>query len=483
MSASTAQPVIVWVRRAFRLADNPLWQAARSFDAPIIPVFILNEDPDQDWPIGGAAKWWLHHSLKDLSASLHKLESNLILDKRRSVVKGLLDLAKVTNAQAIVYDKRPEPDERHLEVELAERAPKSVQLVDLWTNVLLEPGEVKTGSGEIYRVFTPFWKKALQQLDPARPFGPPQSLPAPDSWPESLELEALELLPTLSWDKGFYESWEVGEKQAQQQLESFLTHVNDYNDGRDLPAINGTSRLSPYLHWGQISPRQIWHAVYDQAKSAAGRKGTGAYTYLSELGWREFAQQLLVEYPETTTQPLFEKYKAFPWREDKAAFKQWSKGQTGYPIVDAGMRQLWATGWMHNRLRMVVASFLVKDLLIHWVEGARWFWDCLVDADLASNTLGWQWAAGCGADAAPYFRIFNPVRQGERFDKDAKFIKRWVPELTHLEAKYVQQPWEKTSGYLKLKGIELGETYPAPMVDHKEAKDRALKALEKVKNQ
>jgi deoxyribodipyrimidine photo-lyase len=303
-------------------------------------------------------------------------------------------------------------------------------------------------------------------------------LVCPRKWPKSVDLAALKLEPTLDWANGFTAHWNLGEEGATRRLHRFINHgLKGYSRGRDHPAIDGTSRLSPYLHFGEISPHQVWDAV----QKPRSRSRQAVDRYCTELGWREFSHHLLFHFPHTPEQPLRKDFKAFPWIYDRRALWAWQRGRTGFPIVDAGMRQLWRIGWMHNRVRMIVASFLVKDLLIPWVQGAMWFWDTLVDADLGNNTLGWQWVAGCGADAAPYFRIFNPVSQGERFDPEGDYVREWVPELAKLPKKWIHRPAEAPPEVLAKANVEIGMNYPKPLVDHAEARQRALKAFEKVK--
>jgi deoxyribodipyrimidine photo-lyase len=330
-------------------------------------------------------------------------------------------------------------------------------------------------------VFTPFWKHCLTQPDPEPPRPAPSSLPAPNVWPRSARREELKLEPILDWAAGLRRAWQPGETGARLQLERFLkTALPTYSELRDRPDQPGTSRLSPHLHHGEISPREIWHALAERAATAL-QPAWRSSQFLTELGWREFAHHLLFHFPTTPEQPLRTEFRRFPWRKDAALLKGWQQGRTGYPIVDAGMRELWATGFMHNRVRMVVASFLVKDLLLSWTEGARWFWDTLVDADLAQNTLGWQWSAGCGADAAPYFRIFNPVSQGEKFDPQGAYVRQWCPELAALPDEWLHSPWEAPADVLASAKVILGRTYPEPMVNHTIAREVALEAFQRTK--
>jgi deoxyribodipyrimidine photo-lyase len=337
---------------------------------------------------------------------------------------------------------------------------------------MIEPDALATGQGKPYQVFTPYWKKFTATPRVPQPLDAPSRLNAAAD-PGGPPLEALELLPTIAWDRGLQEMWNPGAEAAKVLLQRFLKGPLERYDGeRDLPAIDGTSRLSPYLHWGEISPRRLWHVCH-------GRPG--AEPWLRQLVWREFAHQMLHHFPHTPEQPLREEFAAFPWDGDPALLPAWQKGRTGYPLVDAGMRQLWHTGWMHNRVRMVVASFLVKHLLLPWQEGARWFWDTLVDASLANNTFGWQWTAGCGADAAPYFRIFNPISQGQKFQA-SDYIRQWVPELKRVPDKLLHEPWTGSRAGLEQVGVKLGKDYPRPIVDHKQARQRALDSYQQMKS-
>ncbi len=352
-------------------------------------------------------------------------------------------------------------------------------------SLLFDPLEVRNKQGTPFKVFTPFWRHCLDR-EVAEPLGGgPRAWPSPATWPASDALADWGLLPTIPWDADFAGRWSPGEAGAKAALKRFVGEaMAAYADQRNRPAIAGTSRLSPFLHFGEISPRQIWAAV----RAAGAERGVfppngGAKVFLSEVGWREFAHHLLFHFPDTPSEPLRPEFKAFPWRSDSDGTlrRAWQRGRTGYPIVDAGMRELWATGWMHNRVRMIVASFLVKHLRLSWQDGAAWFWDTLVDADLASNTLGWQWTAGCGADAAPYFRIFAPVLQGEKFDPEGEYVRRWVPEIAKLPNRFLHKPWEAPASLRDHCGVDLGGNYPAPIVDHGEARDAALAAFKELR--
>ena len=472
-------PAILWLRQDLRLADHPALAAAIAHGGPVMPVFIWSPEEEGAWPPGAASRWWLQHSLASLAASLEKRGSRLIVCRGPSE-RTILELVKQTKADAVFWSRRYELTAIERDTRIKRTLQDAGLIAESFNSALLhEPWNVLTQQRQPYQVFTPFWKTCLARETPAEPLPTPRKLVAPDKWPHSLALDELELLPSISWDSGMREAWTPGEAGAAANLKRFLAAgLADYDEGRDRPAMAAVSQLSPYLHFGELSPRQVWHAVAARAAEQQGRIAKPAETYLKELGWREFAYHLLFHFPRTTDAPLREKFARFPWRHDAKVLRAWQRGRTGYPLVDAGMRQLWTTGWMHNRVRMIVASFLVKHLLIPWQSGAKWFWDTLVDADLASNTLGWQWTAGCGADAAPYFRIFNPVSQGEKFDAAGGYIRRWVPELAKLDEKWIHRPWDAPADVLQTAGVQLGKTYPKRIVDHDEARRRALAALE-----
>jgi deoxyribodipyrimidine photo-lyase len=463
---------LVWLRHDLRLADQPALQAAVQRGGPVIPVFVWAPEEEGGWPPGGASQWWLHQSLKALASDLEKLGSRLIIRRGDSLTE-LLTLAKETGADAVLWNRRYEPAITARDARIKEQLRAAGLAVESFNAALLhEPWTVANQSGKPFQVFTPFWKHCLAKPDPAPLLPAPKTLPAPVQWPRSLALRELGLEPNLKWAQGIHAVWQPGEAGAHVALKRFCRDAfTGYTANRNRPDLTGTSRLSPHLHFGELSPRQIWHVL----RSSAGVDWRGSQ-FLAEVGWREFAHHLLYHFPHTPTEPLRPEFKKFPWREDAAALKAWQTGRTGYPLVDAGMRELWTTGWMHNRVRMVVASFLVKDLLLPWQTGARWFWDTLVDADLAQNTLGWQWTAGCGADAAPYFRVFNPVSQGEKFDPQGDYVRRWCPELTHLPAKWIHQPWAAPESVLQAAGVWVGKNYPAPIVSHAIAREVALEA-------
>jgi deoxyribodipyrimidine photo-lyase len=453
------KPVIVWFRQDLRLSDNPALHAAAANGAPVLPLYVLDDTTPADCAWGGASRWWLHYSLLALDKSL---KGHLVL--RRGDAAGIIKaLAKETGAQAVLWNRCYEPVGSEQDRKLAEDLGEAGVAAETYNAALLhEPWDLKTKTGTPFRVFTPFWK-SMRALQVDEPLAAPRLSRFHEIRSDAIESWAL--LPTgLDWAKGF--DWTPGEKAAQAALYDFLDDVNDYGRGRDLPAKDGTSRLSPHLHWGEISPRQVWHTV------RAPHQGEGSETFLKELGWREFCAQLLFHNPDLPEKPLDKRFEQFHWRKSAKDFQAWTRGQTGIPIVDAGMRQLWQTGWMHNRVRMIVASFLIKHLGIHWREGERWFWDTLVDANLANNSANWQWVAGCGADAAPFFRIFNPVLQGNKFDPGGAYVRHFVPELKKVPDKYIHCPWEAP---------QPPANYPAPIVDLAAGRDRALKAFRALK--
>lgn len=471
------QPVIVWLRLDLRLADNPAFAAALKRGGAVVPVFVWSPEEEGEWPPGSASKWWLHQSLAAMAARLAEANSRLIL-RRGPTLETLRALAKEAGAAAVFWNRRYEPAiiVRDAKVQAA-LVTAGLEANSFNAALLHEPWTIQNQAGKPFRVFTPFWRHCLKQSDPAT-LPTPKHLPAPLRWPASLPLEHLGLEPKINWAKGFHSVWQPGEVGALSKLDRFLDDVFDvYSERRNRPDVAGTSRLSPHLHFGEISPRQIWHGLARRAsKSRIAVEKWRHSQFLTELGWREFAHHLLYHFPQTPTEPLRSEFKNLPWRKGAAGLRSWQKGRTGFPIVDAGMRELWATGWMHNRVRMIVASFLVKDLLISWQEGARWFWDTLVDADLAQNTLNWQWTAGCGADAMPFFRVFNPVSQGEKFDPQGDYVRRWCPELAKLPSDWIHQPHTAPAKILAVAAVEIGRNYPAPIVSHAIARERALEA-------
>lgn len=464
-------PAILWFRSDLRLSDNPALRGLCDLGRPIVPLFIFDEAGEGDWPFGAASKWWLHHSLKSLDGSLRGKGSQLVL-RKGDAEKVLSQLVEELGAKAVYWNRRYEPAvverDTHLKKKLAD---SGIEVKSFNGSLLQSPLSITNKSGSPFKVFTPFWKH-MRTLNTRETVEKPKRIASPNNWPQGDDLDDWKLLPTLDWDAGFYDEWEPGEAGAKKVLDSFSrSRVGSYSEDRDNPATNGVSRLSPHLHFGELSPNQIWSRLNLSEHEP----------YLRQVGWREFAHHLLFHFKDTADKPLRKEFERFPWKRNKRRLEAWQKGQTGYPIVDAGMRELWSTGWMHNRVRMVVASFLVKHLLQPWQDGARWFWDTLVDADLANNTMGWQWVAGCGADAAPYFRIFNPITQGERFDEGGAYTRKWVPELSKLPDRYLFQPWEAPESVLSHAGVKLGENYPKPIIAHKEGREAALAAYEKVK--
>jgi deoxyribodipyrimidine photo-lyase len=475
---------VVWFRNDLRLADNPALTAAVARGGPVIPLFIWSPEEEGRWPPGAASRWWLHQSLKRLEADFRKRGSRLIIGRGPSPEK-LQQVLKSTEADTVYWNRRHEPALVKRDRQVAQALRRAgVQVETFAGNLLFEPLQVASKEGKPYRVFTPFWKACRALGEPSAPLPISARWSSPERWPKSLEIDALELEPKIDWAAGFREVWTPGARGAFEQLERFrVAAFSDYARGRDRPDIVGTSRLSPHLHFGEITPRQLWHALSEEAGAGKSDRAAAAQRakFRAELGWREFAHHVLFHFPPTADRPLRDDFARFPWVRNSRAHKAWQRGRTGFPIVDAGMRELWTTGWMHNRVRMLVASFLTKDLLLSWREGARWFWDTLVDADLANNTLGWQWAAGCGADAAPFFRIFNPVLQGQKFDSEGVYVRRWVPELASLPLKFLQEPWKAPPDVLAAAGVRLGENYPRPIVIHAAARDAALRAFRSIR--
>jgi deoxyribodipyrimidine photo-lyase len=474
---------IVWFRQDLRLADNPALLAATARAGAVIPVYIWSPGEEGEWPPGAASRWWLHRSLTCLETKLASHGSRLIVRTGPSL-DVLRELVGATRATALFWNRRYEPPAvRRDALVQAALARDGVETQSHNASLLFEPDDVRTRSGGPYRVFTPFWAACLSRQEPDLPRDAPTNLVSPTRWPASLTVADLGLEPKVDWAAGLRSAWRPGEAGALTELKRLLgKSLSDYPLLRDRPDRRATSRLSPYLHHGEIGPRQIWHAVADAVSGprvggGAQGRASGAESFLRQIGWREFAIHLLHHFPHTPLRALRPDFDRFPWSRDRAILRRWQRGRTGYPIVDAGMRELWKSGWMHNRVRMIVASFLVKDLLISWNEGARWFWDTLVDADLANNTLGWQWVAGSGADAAPFFRIFNPETQGRKFDPHGEYVRRWVPELARLSDKWIHAPSKAPDVILRQARVELGESYPLPAVDHAAARVRALEVL------
>ncbi len=471
---------LVWFRRDLRLADNPALRHALEHHQRILPVYIHAPDEETPWAPGAATSWWLHHALAALVADLAKAGAPLLLRSGPSLAQ-LRELAADVGAAAVYWNRLYEPALIERDRVLKKALRDDGLIADSFNAaLLLEPWQLKTGGGGPYRVFTPFWRAATALLPQQAPLPAPRRIEPVQKPPRGLALEQLQLLPSIRWDAGLQKAWRPGEAGAQALLRRYCEDAAaDYGRERDLPAIDATSRLSPHLHFGEISPLQIMNRLRRLAAEET-RPGliAGTEHYLRELGWREFSHHLLFHFPHTPQRALNPKFDAFPWRKPRdyaADLRAWQRGRTGVPLVDAGMRQLWRSGWMHNRVRMIVASFLTKNLLIPWQEGARWFWDTLVDADLANNTQGWQWTAGCGADAAPYFRVFNPVLQSSRFDARGIYLRRWLPELGGLPERALHAPW--------LAGIPALSPYDRPIVDLALSRQRALEAYAGIRNE
>ena len=467
---------IVWLRRDLRLSDNPALAKALASHPRVLPVYIHAPEEEAPWTPGAASRWWLHHALADLT---EQLDGRLLI-RRGGALETLQVLIAETGAAAVYWNRLYEPAviERDKAIKQALRAAE-IGADSGNAGLLFEPWTVQNRQGKPFRIFTPYWKQLLAVGLPQRPI----AVPSVDSRLvtkaafralDAVPLDDLGLLPSIPWDAHMAETWHVTREGAEGRLEEFIeTDLRRYAQGRDLPARDQVSRLSPYLHSGQLGPREVV-AACRQIRQASE-------PFLREIGWREFAHHLLYHFPHTTDAAMDTRFDTFPWRDDDAQLQAWQCGRTGVPLVDAGMRQLWASGWMHNRVRMIAASFLTKNLLLPWQAGARWFWDTLVDADLASNSLGWQWTAGCGADAAPYFRVFNPVLQGEKFDKDGSYVRRWVPELARFPDTWIHQPWAAPEEVLAAAEVRLGDSYPRPLVDLKASRQRALDAWSQIK--
>ena len=471
----------MWFRRDLRLDDNPALQAAMTASGGSIICLYILEYLEGGRASGGASNWWLDKSLRSLSASLTAIGGKLIL-RRGPADSVLKNLIEETGAKSVFWNRRYDLTGREADTNIKTHLKDAgIEVESFNGSVLTEPWTQRTGSGGYYKVYTPYWRAVQANYEC------PDHLPAPSEIASidipSDDLDDWYLHPTNpDWSAGFDVFWEPGEAGAKNRLSAFLSGpVSDYDVHRNRPDLeSGTSGLSPHLAFGEIGPAQIWRAT--RSKVDAGEIDEhGARVFLSEVAWRDFSYVLLYHNPELATQNYKPEFDHLPWRDVSDDLEAWQRGQTGYPIVDAGMRQLWQTGWMHNRVRMIVASFLTKHLLIHWSHGEDWFWDTLVDADPAANSASWQWTAGSGADAAPYFRVFNPITQGEKFDETGDYVRKWCPELSDLPRKYLYQPWEAGPQILHQAGIKLGKTYPYPMVDHKTGRQRALDAYETLK--
>ena len=481
MTHSNDSPVILWFRDDLRLADQAALHAAVETGRPVVTAFILDDAAPGAWKPGGASRWWLHHSLAALGAALAERGGQLVL-RRGDAVAVIGELAEHFGAKEVFTGGTADPWARALDRRVAETL--GLTLHRMRTTTLFHPESVRTKSGGAYSVYTPFANACLALGGPKATVAAPKTL-RPAKVVASDRLADWGLLPARpDWAGGLRDTWTPGEAGAMERATAFMAHgLTGYAAGRDEPAGEGTSMLSPHLHFGEISPAQLWHMVH-QRPSSKGRE-----IFVRELLWREFCANLLWHNPSLPEQPLKPEFAKMPWRDDKAGLRAWQSGRTGVPIVDAGMRQLWRIGWMHNRVRMIVASFLIKHLMIPWQDGEAWFWDTLVDADLSSNAANWQWVAGSGADAAPYFRIFNPVLQGRKFDPHGDYVRHFVPELARLDAKYIHAPWEAPASVLGEAGVTLGDdggagggSYPVPIVDLAEGRARALDAYARIRS-
>ncbi len=480
-SKKEPNPVLLWFRKDLRLDDNHALHAAATSGRPVISVYIREPDASGCGPLGAAQQWWLHHSLAALQKALAALGGKLIL-RRGDALTALERLLADTGAEAVVWNRRYDPAGIAADTRVkAALRDKGIEANSFAGQLLHEPTRLRTGNGNHYKTYTPFWRAFEQSGEPPFPIDAPEKLLAPRHWPQSEQLDSWSLLPSKpNWASAFPQMWTPGETAAHEKLEDFIdAAIGGYAVDRDFPGKPATSLLSPHLALGEISPARIWHAT----RGLAGRIPTdNIVRFRKELAWREFCYHQLFHFPKLQTANWNDRYDDFPWHADAGLFDSWRRGQTGYPIVDAGMRQLWRHGWMHNRVRMITASFLIKDLLLDWREGEAWFRDTLVDADPAANAANWQWVAGSGADASPFFRIFNPVLQGEKFDPDGVYVRTFVPELASLDNKYIHRPFEAPEDVLRHAGVELGRHYPRPIVDHAVARQRALAAHASLKS-
>lgn len=493
----TERTTIVWFRNDLRTDDHrPLVHAQKR--GRVVPVFIhttvrLDHSSSEaakligrGEQLGGAAKWWLHHSLKSLDDSLTKLGSPLVI-RTGDPASVLNELCKEVNADQVMIHESREPHtcelDDQVDATLSElTGDESVELIRFQAELLWPIGSVLNGSGAPYKVYTPFWKEG-QNHEVTNPIKAPAGLTPPKNGPKnspkSESIDSLSLLPTIGWDKQFASRWTPGEPHAQKAFRAFFDDkVDDYNDNRNQLDELGGSALSASIRFGELSVRRLFQMLTQNPK---WEKNKGVLNFTKQLGWRDFGSHLLNHFPETVDSPFREQFASFPWSDNEEYLDRWKRGQTGYPVVDAAMRHLWAEGWMPNRARMIVASFLCKHLLISWTHGADWFMDTLIDADLGNNVMGWQWTAGCGADAAPYFRIFNPITQGTKFDPSGDYVRQWVPELAELPTNIIHSPWDAAPMELLSAGVTLGETYPHPIVEHRKARDAALEAFERIK--
>ena len=476
-------PVIYWYRQDLRLSDLPGLAEAVATGRPVLPVYILDDKTPSDWKPGAASRWWLHQSLAALSEQLSSIDGELVF--QQGDPSDLIPaLARETGATQVFCSGQYEPWAKGLESDLAGLFSRDGSELKVFPGALLcNPESVRNLSGLPYKVFTPFWRACRASGQPAEPVGPLGQSRWYKYPGQGLSLDQLGLLPAkFNWAADWDQIWQPGEQGASDRLRQFIADsLSGYGDGRDYPVRESTSRLSAHLHYGEISPSRVYHTVMGMKAMDASIDADGD-KFLSELGWREFSYYLLHNFPHLPEREFKSVFAKFPWAGSPEHYSAWTMGRTGYPIVDAGMRELYATGTMHNRVRMIVASFLCKHLMIDWRAGQRWFWDTLVDADLASNSCSWQWVAGSGADASPYFRIFNPILQSRKFDADGTYLRRWVPELSTLPDRYIHEPWTAPGEVLEAVNLRLGESYPLPIVDHSAARQGALTAYATLKD-
>ena len=472
----TDKTVILWFRQDLRITDNPALVAAAQ-SGRVVPVYIFDDSNAGSWRMGAASRWWLHQSLTELDQNL----GNQLQVCHGDPLQIIPELCASHNASAVFWNRCYAPWQLNRDKTLkSSLQDNGIEVNSHNGSLLWEPWHIAKQDGTPYKVFTPFFNKGcLTAQAPRSPLGQPDDLPLVETSQAESKISNLGLLPAINWAETIASTWQPGQHGAERQLRRFLDNgLAQYKQGRDFPALNAVSRLSPHLHFGEISPNQVWYSAQQEFQSR-GLEVNGEHFH-RELGWREFSYYLLYHFPSLPTANFQRKFDRFPWQDDEVLFESWCRGQTGYPIIDAGMRELWQTGYMHNRVRMIVASFLIKNLLIHWHKGAEWFWDCLVDADLANNSASWQWVAGSGADAAPYFRIFNPVTQGFKFDPEGNYVRRFVPEIARLPNKHLHDPSSAPDLVLKDAGIKLDETYPRAIVDLKETRERALAAFKEL---
>ncbi|MDX1949077.1 MAG: deoxyribodipyrimidine photo-lyase [Rickettsiales bacterium] len=476
---------LVWFRQDLRITDNPALKNAIENSKFTSAIYILDDEKKQKIrALGGASKWWLHYALQDLSNNLKENYNIDLIIRKGNPEEIIPEICAENNIEKLYYNRLYEPYYYKRDSEISDILSKQNIAVENFNSALLvEPWEVKNGSREFFKVYTHFYKACLKNFIPRNSIKKPKPQNKKfqkDIFSESLE--SLNLTPKKpNWAKGFYDYWQVSEGAAENRLYNFLENlVENYDEKRNFPDVENTSKLSPYLHFGQISPHQILDAC-ELFKQKNPNSINGINKFISEIYWREFSYNLMFNFPSLPEKNFRAEFDNFPWEDNLENLKKWQKGKTGYPIIDAGMRELWHTGWMHNRVRMIVGSLLTKHLLTHWKYGEEWFWDCLVDADLANNSASWQWVSGSGADAAPYFRIFNPVMQGEKFDAYGVYVRKWIPELKHLPNEFIHKPWLASPLILKAAGVELGKNYPEPIIPMEKGRNKALEAYQKMR--